>query len=304
MARRFLSLAVMLILAAPAGAQEIEPCEVAAPDVTRLGEAELRGIAEGLGDDRLEAIAELRRRFPSAAVRAFVANAEAREAAFANDARRAYDAYSRVRAEFAGNPDPEIELEVARAIAGQANALDLQEAIDTAAEPIRPITPGSIDENSPSYRLMRELVELFGDRTEPRIRALVGWQRYNLLQASALNRGAPYDAAPFLALAAEYSDSDHPDIVSFVAYMLFGVAMFEPDQARRLAHITAFVRRFARPPNDLVREHVYDAYSWKAGIEEEQGDAQAAARTRREADAWAERNPRRSDATALCSNGD
>ena len=264
-------------------------------DLPRLDEAALRELLLGYDltpSERLVAIAELRRRFPSEPVLAFALNAEATTYREQWRTDEANALYARVRVEHEGRGDPALDTEIVRAIQGQAISIEMAEAMaDTG--PLRPLTPDSIDLDSPSNRLRREVVERFSGRLEPDIRAIVAQERYNLALEETIASGRYSDPARFLALIAEYEDSDHPLIRRLIGDILFNLGTFAGDDRERAAYYDEFLRRYGTSDDPVIESRIYDAHANKVYALEQLGDREAAARAQAEQDAWFERQLRR-----------
>jgi hypothetical protein len=290
---------MLLALGSPAAAQPAlvadpplcEPEQAPPPvDVTQLDEAALRAM---IGDiwirnGREAAIAELRRRFPSPATRAFADNAEAADAILANEPERALAIATRVRAEHGGSRDPDVELQVARAILLQTDAIETAEAVADRG-PFRPLTPADIDLDSRSNLLRRELIDLFGDRPDPAMRALVGWQRYNLLVGETLAAGRHSDEG-YGAIVDELRPLiGHPDVGELIARILFDLAFVEADDERQIARYDEIIRLFPNGSGPQLRQVVADSYANKAFALEQLGREAEAARVQEEHLAWLDR---------------
>jgi hypothetical protein len=261
------------------------------PDLERASEAELRALLGGHRLDpgpRAEAIRIFRRRFTGEAARAFALNAEARSRLDAWETDRALALYRDVRRRFGGSRLPEVKAEVAAAMQGEVQAIDMADArADTGA--LRPLTPADIDLASPSNRLRREIVERFAGRPEPAIRRIVAQERRNLLQAETIRAGRLADPERDLALVREYENSDDPEIRQLVARILFDVAHSFGDERAAISHWNEFLRRFGQETNESMRSLVSDAYDNRHFVLERLGDHEAADRSRAEQWAWSER---------------
>lgn len=286
----------------PAQAQLIEaidpsPASEAAPaDLSRLDEQALRDLAGSRGHPPAElerARAELLRRFPSDANRAFAMNGEAWALADAFEGEASYDLFTRVRARYAGHADPALEREVARAIQGQANALDVIDAAREVASgaPLQAVTHETIDLDSPSYRLRRELVDVYGDRREPAIRAIVLQERYNLAMGELIAGTGRLEA--LRTLIGEYEQLDGIEAQRQIAEILTSIAFFVHHEPRRQIEVwNEIIRRFADSRDRLLWSKVDDAFANAAWAYERLGDADGERRMREAQMDWWERNDR------------
>ncbi|HEU0099853.1 MAG TPA: hypothetical protein VFQ67_13905 [Allosphingosinicella sp.] len=289
---------LLLACAAPqaVAAQVIaEPVEMpgaperASVDLKTLDEKGLRALVLERGRHwpaELEAaLRELRRRFGSAAVEAFAQNAEATAALDRFDGPGAFRRFTKVRGAFAGNGDPDIQAEVARAIQGQAQAQDLIEAGDLSG-PLQPVTSETIRIDSLAYRLRRELVQIYGRRTEPAIRRVVAQERLNIATGEAIAYDFKKGSAPFLAIVRDYDGSADPSIQYVIADAFATLAHFETDRRREIALWEEIIRRYSNSRDLLVRGKVDDAYANRAFWLEDIGETEAAKRAQREYEAW------------------
>jgi len=263
------------------------------PDPGSLDEKGLRELIAGRGfrpEEQEAAIRELRRRFRSPATEAFAQNAEALMALDAFDGPRAWRGFTKVRGVYAGSADPAVQIEVARAIQGQAQAQDLIEAGDLLG-PIEPVTAETIRLDSLANRLRRELVQIYGRRAEPEIRRTVAQERFNLAVSEAIARNFKDGPKPFLDIVRDYDGSSDPAVQLVIANVFSNLAHFEPDRRKVIAYYDEILRRFSTSRDPLVRGEVGNAYANRAYWLNELGEAEAARRARSEYDAWILREP-------------
>jgi hypothetical protein len=294
----------LLLLAAPAAAQVTEvrtipapdfgpaPPPAPLPDFARIGEAELRALLAGRRLDpgpRAEAIRALRRRFPSEATTAFALNAEARTHLDLWETNRALALYRQVRGRFDRSRDPAVEAEIAAAMQGEVQAIEMAEALAYAGPP-RLATAADLDPARPENRLRRAVVERFAGRSEPAIRRIVAQERFNLLQSETLRAGRHSDPARYMALVREYEDSGDPELRRLIARILFDIASGAGTEGAAIGHWDEFLRRFGQSADPELRSLVFDAYDNKHYVLERLGDDAAAARVRTEQWAWSDRN--------------
>ncbi len=277
---------VAQVIAEPVDASESPPSPRVDPDA--LDEKGLRALVSNRGRPPAEqaaAIRELRRRFASAAIKAFAQNAEATAALDRFDGPDAFGRFTKVRGTYAGNADPAVQVEVVRAIQGQAQAQDLIEAGDLSG-PMRPVTAETIRLDVLSHRLRRELVETYRRRSEPGIRRVVAQERFNIARSEAIARSFKDGPAPFLAIVRDYEDSTDPAVQYVVADVFATLSHFEPDRRKEIALHGEIIRRFSTSRDPLVRGKVDDAYANKGFWLEELGEVEAARQIQREYDQW------------------
>ncbi|MET1112898.1 MAG: hypothetical protein ABWX67_15380 [Allosphingosinicella sp.] len=278
-------LAAAQVIAEPADI--LEAPSSARFDPGALDEDGLRALVSNRGRpaEQAAAIRELRRRFGSAAVEAFAQNAEATAALDRFDGPDAWRRFTKVRGTYAVDANPAVQVEVARAIQGQAQAQDLIEAGDLRG-PLQPVTAETIRLDSLSHRLRRELVETYGRSAEPGIRRVVAQERLNIAMSEAIARSFKKGPAPFLAIVRDYDGSTDPAVQYVVAEVFATLAHFEPDRRKEVALWDEIVRRYSTSRDPLVRGKVDDAYSNKAYWLEDLGEAEAARRATSEYHAW------------------
>jgi hypothetical protein len=261
------------------------------PDFRTLSEPELRVLIIGRRIEpgpRAEALQALRARFPSEATRAFALNAEAQTYLDAWQTGRALALYREVRTAFGDRSDPGVEAEVATAMQGEVQAIEMAEALaDTG--PVRPIEPSDIDLRSPSNLIRREIVTRYAGRTEPAILRIVAQERFNLLQQEVLASGRFSDPARYMALVREYEGVDDPELQRILAGILSDLAGSMGTDREALAYWDDFLRRFGRSTDPELRSLIYEAYDNKRYVLEENGDREAAARVQAEQWEWFER---------------
>lgn len=260
-------------------------------DPATLDEKGLRALVDGRRYEpavQARAIRELRSRFGSAAVEAFAGNGEGSMALDASDGPKAYSHFTKVRASHSGNSDPAVQVEVARAIQGQAQAQDLIEAGDLTG-PTEPVTSDTIRLDVPSYRLRRELVDLYGRRSEPGIRRVVAQERLNLAISEAI--AGKYKAGPetFLGIVRDFERSTDPEVQRIVAEVFSTLAHFERDRRKEIEWHGEIIRRFSASRHPVLREKVGNAYSNKLYWLEELGETEESKRVQREYDEWSAR---------------
>ncbi|HEY0014318.1 MAG TPA: hypothetical protein VGB79_15855 [Allosphingosinicella sp.] len=268
------------------------PPPVPLPDFAQMGEAELRALLRGHRLDpgaRADAIRGLRQRFPSDATTAFALNAEARTHLDLWETDRALALYRQVRTRFARSRDAAVEAEIAAAMQGEVQAIEMAEAHAYTGPP-RPVTQADLDPDRPGNRLRREIVDRFAGRTEPAIRRIVAQERFNLIQSETLRSGRHSDPARYMALVREYEESDDPELRRLVARILFDIAGGAGNGRPAITHWDEFLRRFGQSADPELRSLVFDAYDNKHYVLEQLGDDEAAARVRTQQWAWSERN--------------
>jgi len=264
-----------------------------APPVPRidpavLDEQGLRALITDLRhrpEEQAAAIRELRRRFRSPAADAFAQNAEAMQALDAFDGPGAWSRFTRVRGSYADSADPAVQVEVARAIQGQAQAQDLIEAGDLLG-PMKPVTAETIRLDALSHRLRRELVQTYGRRREPGIRRVVAQERLNIAVGEAIARRFRDGPAPFLAIVRDYDGSTDPSVQWVVAEAFANLAHFQHDPRKQIAWYDEIIRRFSATRDLSLRGKVDEAYANKAYWLEELGEAEAARRATSEYHEW------------------
>lgn len=265
-----------------------EPPPIPRIDPATLDEKDLRALIADrrhLPGEQAAAIRELRRRFGSAAAEAFAQNAEATQALDAFDGPQAWRRFTRVRGTYADSADPAVQVEVVRAIQGQAQAQDLIEAGDLLG-PMKPITAETIRLDVLSHRLRRELVTSYGRRAEPGIRRVVAQERLNIAVSEAIARSFKDGPAPFLAIVRDYDGSTDPAVQWVVAESFATLAHFQQDPRKQIAWYDEIIRRFSASRDPMLRGKVDDAYANKAYWLKELGEAEAARRATREYDEW------------------
>lgn len=293
----------VLLLTAPASAQvtavqtpvspDLRPTPSPTPplDFARMGEAELRALIRRRLDPgpAAEAIRALRQRFPSEATNAFALNAEARVRLDLREIDRALALYRHIRARFAGSRDAAVEAEIAAAMQGEVEAIEMADVI---AHPERaaPLTPAAHDPARPENRLRREIVERFAGRTEPGLRRIVAQERFNLMQSETISAGRYSDPPRYMALVGEYEDSEDPELQRLIAQILYNIASGAGENRTAIGYWDEFLRRFGQSAEPEMRSLVSDAYDNKHYVLERLGDEQGAARVRTELWAWSARN--------------